>query len=164
MPEIFELNRNFRNEGADATHNPEFTSVEAYQAYADYDDMRILTRDLIIEAAVAVHGEPIALRPNVAGEFERVRLDGDWPVVPVHEAVSRATGTTLTSASTVEEVVTVCRAHGVHVDRDATAGEQVLELYDALVEKQTVMPTFYTDFPVETSPLTRVHRTDPRLS
>lgn len=164
MPKIFELGRNFRNEGADATHNPEFTSIEAYQAYADYDDMRILTRDLILEAAVAVHGEPIALRPNDVGGVDRVRLDGEWPVVPVHAAVSRATGTTLTSASTLADVVSVCRAHGVHVDPDATAGELVLELYDALVEKQTVLPTFYTDFPVETSPLTRVHRADPRLS
>lgn len=164
MGKVFELNRNFRNEGADATHNPEFTSLEAYQAYADYDVMRELTRELIIEAAVAVHGRPVARRTDTAGGVRDVDLSGEWPVVTVHDAVSRACGTTLTSASTLEEVAAVCRAHGVALPAEVTPGEAVLELYDELVEGQTEAPTFYTDFPVETSPLTRVHRTDPRLS
>lgn len=165
MGRIFELNRNFRNEGADATHNPEFTSVEAYEAYGDYNSMRELTRSLIIEVATAVHGEPVAIRPTADGRgTERVRIDGNWPVVTVHHAVSAATGTSLTSTSSLEEVREVCRLHGVHAPSALTAGELVMELYEALVEKQTTMPTFYTDFPLETSPLTREHRDDPRLS
>lgn len=164
MARIFELNRNFRNEGADATHNPEFTSVEAYAAYEDYTSMRHLTRDLILAVATAVHGEPIALQPGPDGSVERVRLDGEWPVISVHEAVSRACGVTLTSAASIEQVRVVADTHGIHLPAGMTSGEAVLELYDELVEGQTRFPTFYTDFPLETSPLTRTHRTDPRLS
>jgi len=164
MPKIFELNRNFRNEGADATHNPEFTSLEAYQAYADYTDMRLITRELIIEVATRLHGEPIALRPNRVGGHDRVRIDSEWMVVTVHDAVSRATGTVLTSASTRVQVADCCRQSGVHVDPQASAGALVTSLYDALVERQTVLPTFYVDFPIETSPLARAHRQDPALA
>jgi lysyl-tRNA synthetase, class II len=159
LDKVFELNRNFRNEGVDATHNPEFTSLEAYQAYADYTTMRTLTRELILEVATAVHGRPVAMRPDGP-----VDLSEPWPVLTVHEAVSRATGTELTSATSLEKVRATCDRHGVHAPADAGAGELVVELYDALVEKQTTYPTFYLDFPLETSPLTRTHRTDPRLA
>ena len=164
MQKVFELNRNFRNEGADATHNPEFTSLEAYDAYGDYTTMRHLTREVLLAVARAVHGEEIALRPMSDGSVERVDLSGPWPAVPVHEAVSKACGVTLTSASTREEVAAVCETHGIDAPREKGAGELVVELYDELVEARTTFPTFYTDFPVETSPLTREHRDDPRLS
>jgi lysyl-tRNA synthetase class 2 len=164
MQRIFELGRNFRNEGADATHNPEFTSLEAYQAFADYDVMRELTRELVLAAAVAVHGAPIASRVLPDGRFEAVDLAVPWPVVPVHEAVSKVTGSLLTSCSPRADVLAVCRTYGVHVGAAATAGEAVVALYDALVEPTTTTPTFYTDFPLETSPLTRTHRDDPRLA
>ncbi|WP_066906346.1 bifunctional lysylphosphatidylglycerol synthetase/lysine--tRNA ligase LysX [Millisia brevis] len=164
MDRVFELNRNFRNEGADATHNPEFTSVEAYAAYGDYVSMRILTRALILEVATAVNGEPVVVHTHSDGSTERIRLDDEWRVVTVHEAASQATGVTLTSASSIEEVRAAADRHGVRHTAAMTAGEIVLEIYDALVEKQTTLPTFYTDFPLETSPLTRRHRTDPALS
>src|SRR6185503_12836 len=93
MRRIFELNRSFSNEGADASHNPEFTSVEAYQAYADYLDMRGLTRELVLEAAIAAHGAPIAHRPGPDGTPRMVDLSGDWPSITVHEAVAAACGT-----------------------------------------------------------------------
>jgi lysyl-tRNA synthetase class 2 len=93
-----------------------------------------------------------------------VDLAVPWPVVPVHEAVSKATGTELTPATGRDDVLAVCRAHGVHVPLRATVGEAVVALYEALVEPRTTTPTFYTDFPVETSPLTRPHRSDPRLA
>lgn len=159
LGKIFELNRNFRNEGADATHNPEFTSVEAYQPYADYNVMRELTRELLIEAATAVFGKPIVQRPD--GEID---ISGEWPVITVHDAVSRATGVQLDSGTPVERLRELCAKHGVHAGFDLSAGELVLELYDELVEPMTTLPTFYTDFPLETSPLTRTHRTDPRLA
>jgi len=159
MKKVFELNRNFRNEGVDATHNPEFTSLEAYEAFGDYHTMRELTRAIVLEVATAVHGKPIAMRPEGP-----VDLTEPWPVLTVHEAVSRAAGESLTSSTPVERVREVCERHGVHAPAEATAGELVVELYDALVEKQTTYPTFYTDFPLETSPLTRTHRTDPRLA
>jgi lysyl-tRNA synthetase class 2 len=164
MGRVFEMNRNFRNEGADATHNPEFTSVEAYQAYADYNVMRELTRELIIEVATAVYGEPIAMRPDADGRMQKVDLSGPWPVKTVHQAVSDACGVTLTSSTPLAELHELCLRLDIHIPTDATAGELVAELYDEFVEKQTTFPTFYTDFPVETSPLTRVHRVDPALS
>ncbi|MER7274569.1 bifunctional lysylphosphatidylglycerol synthetase/lysine--tRNA ligase LysX [Dactylosporangium sp. NPDC000244] len=164
MEKVFELNRNFRNEGADATHNPEFTSVEAYQAYADYHTMRELTRDLILEVATAVHGTPSALRPGDDGALQPVDLSAPWPVVTVHAAVGRACGTDITPDTPVAALRAICTARDVHAPADATAGELVLELYEALVEKQTTYPTFYLDFPTETSPLTRAHRDDPRLA
>lgn len=164
MQKVFELNRNFRNEGADATHNPEFTSLEAYDAFGDYTTMRVLTREVLLAVARAVNGEEVALRPQPDGTVERVDLSGEWPVIPVYEAVSKAVGVTLTSASSREEVAAVCARHDVDCPREKTAGELVVELYDELVEGQTTFPTFYTDFPVETSPLTRGHRSDPKLS
>ncbi|TDO54329.1 lysyl-tRNA synthetase class 2 [Kribbella sp. VKM Ac-2527] len=159
LGKVFELNRNFRNEGADATHNPEFTSVEAYQPYADYNVMRELTRELLIETATAVFGKPVVQRAD--GELD---ISGEWPVVTVHDAVSRATGVQVDSGTPASRLQEICSEHGVHVGFEVSAGELVLELYDELVEPRTTTPTFYIDFPLETSPLTRAHRTDPRLA
>jgi lysyl-tRNA synthetase class 2 len=159
LGKVFELNRNFRNEGADATHNPEFTSVEAYQPYADYHVMRALTRELLIETATAVFGKPVVCRAG-----QELDISGEWPVIGVHEAVSRAAGVPIDPSTPVERLREICAAHGMHAGFDLSAGELVLELYDELVEPATVQPTFYTDFPIETSPLTRAHRTDPRLA
>jgi lysyl-tRNA synthetase class 2 len=159
MSRVFELNRSFRNEGVDATHNPEFTSVEVYQAWADYTSMRELTCALVREVGIAMYGEPVAVRDGV-----RTDLDCDWPVVPVHEAVSRATGTEVSPGTPLSSLADLCRSRGVPVADDTSAGRLVLALYEALVEPATTAPTFYTDFPVETSPLTRAHRDDPRLA
>jgi lysyl-tRNA synthetase class 2 len=163
LPRIFELNRNFRNEGADATHNPEFTSVEAYQAHSDYLGMRHLTRELVLEVATAVAGRPVARRPGPDGELVEVDLSGPWRSVTVHDAVSAALGTPIDAGTTLEELTTLGRDLGLPVHGE-TAGEVVVDLYERLVEKTTVEPTFYLDFPAETSPLTRRHRRDPRLA
>ncbi|MDR2453265.1 MAG: bifunctional lysylphosphatidylglycerol synthetase/lysine--tRNA ligase LysX [Bifidobacteriaceae bacterium] len=157
---VFELGKNFRNEGVDRKHNPEFTSLEAYQAFSDYDGMRLLTQDLIRAAALAVHGEAVAVSPD----GRKVGLAGDWPVVSVHQAVSRAAGVELTASSSLEAVRAAADAAGVGWLEEWTAGEVVSEMYDALVEGQTFEPTFYKDFPVETSPLTRAHRSIPGLA
>lgn len=164
FPKVFEIGRNFRNEGVDATHNPEFTSLEAYCAYGDYTSMREFTRATLLRVATAVHGRPIALRPNSAGGFDEIDLDQPWPVITIHDAVSRATGHPLTSASTREQVAQVCAEHSISVRAEQSAGHLVMELYEALVEKQTQLPTFYCDFPVEVSPLARRHRHDPLLT
>ncbi|HJQ03501.1 MAG TPA: bifunctional lysylphosphatidylglycerol synthetase/lysine--tRNA ligase LysX [Jatrophihabitans sp.] len=164
MRRVFELNRNFRNEGADASHNPEFTSVEAYQAYADYLDMRELTRELILEVATAVHGAPVAYRPGPDGALCQVDLSGPWRSITVHHAVSQACRTPVSPDTGLAELTALCRAHSIPLPVDPTPGRLVTELYEALVEKQTVQPTFYLDFPVESAPLTRQHRSDPRLA
>ncbi len=156
---VFEIGRTFRNEGVDATHNPEFTMLEAYQAYADYTDMRHLAQALIVEAARAAFGRPVARRPE--GEVD---LAGEWPVVTVHDAVAAAMGEKLTPDTPDAVLREWAQAAGVPVDPSWNRGQVLLECYERLVEHVTVAPTFYIDFPVEVSPLTRTHRSDPRLA
>jgi lysyl-tRNA synthetase class 2 len=153
---VFEIGRNFRNEGVDATHNPEFTMLEAYQAYGDYTTMRTLARDLILAAAA---DSPVLERDGVT-----VDLTEPWPVVGVYEAVSSAIGSPVTPDLTVERLRSLAGPAGVPVLDSWGHGQLVLELYERLVEGKTVRPTFYTDFPVDVSPLTRAHREDPRLA
>lgn len=157
---VFEVGRNFRNEGADSTHNPEFTSLEAYEAFGDYISMRELTRELIIAAATAVHGSPRVPRPD-GGWMD---ISGPWRSISVHDAVSQACGVKITSATSTDELRALCKQHGIEVGVHDTHGAMVTELYDELVESQTVEPTFYMDFPIETSPLTAPHRDDPALA
>lgn len=161
MDRVFELGRVFRNEGVDATHNPEFTSLEAYCAHGDYDSMRELAQRLIKAAARAVHGDEVVRHPETGG---LVSLAGDWPIVRVHEAVSRAASERLgrevsVSPSTPrDDLVAIADELGISWRSGWNAGEVVLELYEHLVEAQTREPTFYIDFPTSVSPLTRQHR------
>ena len=180
MDAIFEMGRSFRNEGADSTHNPEFTSLEVYRAGGDYGTMRQLTQELYQRVAVAVNGTCVCLRPVGSPGTEDapgtsvVRLDGvdlvpvdlsgEWPVIGVHDAISRAVGTAVTPDTPVRELEELCAAHGIDLPPVLGHGELVGALYDALVEARTVRPTFYRDFPRSTSPLTRSHRRDPRLA
>jgi len=160
VAKVFELGRTFRNEGADATHNPEFTMLEAYQAYADYTVMRELTRELIVAAATAAHGTPVARRPDGT----EVDLSEPWPVLTVHDAIAKALGEPVTPDTAVEELRTLAERARVALDPHWDRGQVILELYERLVEGHTQAPTFYTDFPTEVSPLTRTHRRDPRLA
>ncbi|TCO58724.1 bifunctional lysylphosphatidylglycerol synthetase/lysine--tRNA ligase LysX [Actinocrispum wychmicini] len=156
---VFELNRNFRNEGADATHNPEFTMLEAYQAYADYTTMRLLAQNLVQHAARAAYGEAVVRRGD-----EEFDISGDWPVVTVHDGVSRALGEEVTPDTPVGELRKLLSRAGIVLDEEYGPGHLVQKAYEYLVEGNTVVPTFYTDFPTDTSPLTRRHRLDGRLA
>ncbi|SFQ74158.1 lysyl-tRNA synthetase, class 2 [Amycolatopsis arida] len=160
MDRVYELGRNFRNEGVDATHNPEFTMLEAYQAYADYTTMRELAADLVRSAAEAAFGAPVVRR---SGEGE-LDVSGPWPVVPVYDAVSAALGHPVRPDTPAEELRGWCRAASVSVAGEAGHADLVLQAYEHLVEPATERPTFYTDFPAAVSPLTRPHRADPRLA
>jgi len=145
---VYELGRDFRNEGADATHNPEFTVLEAYRPYADYVQMRELTERLIKDAAQSVFGS-VSLPLGHKASSERVVRDvsGPWRVVSVCDALSE-----------------LAQQHGVRVHEGMGPGAIVEELYGELVEVHTVEPTFYTDFPAETSPLAAPHRSVPGLA
>ncbi|GAA3029135.1 bifunctional lysylphosphatidylglycerol synthetase/lysine--tRNA ligase LysX [Gordonia defluvii] len=159
VDKVFELGRNFRNEGADFSHNPEFTSLEAYAAHGDYGDMAVLAQEMIQAAATAVHGSPVVVRPDGDGGFERVDISGDWPRRSVYETVSTAVGAAITPQTGTEALRDIARAHGVPVRPVWDAGQIVAELYEHFGEATTTTPAFYFDFPSSTSPLTRPHRT-----
>jgi lysyl-tRNA synthetase class 2 len=156
---VFELNRNFRNEGADATHNPEFTMLEAYEAYGDYDTMQTLMQEMIQQAARAALGGTV-----VVHEGREYDLGGRWRSVTVNDAISHALGEEVTADTSVEQLRRFCDRAGVPHDPAWGRGAVVLELYEHLVEDHTLAPTFYRDFPTDVSPLTRQHRADPRLA
>jgi lysyl-tRNA synthetase, class II len=160
IEKVYELGRNFRNEGADATHNPEFTMLEAYEAYGDYRTIGDLTRSLILASAEAGVGGTIVRRPD-GSEYD---IGGDWPWVGVHEAVSLALGEEVTPDLAADQLRKLAGQANIAVQPSWNAGQIVLELYEHLVEGRTVGPTFYRDFPVEVSPLTRAHRSDPRVA
>jgi lysyl-tRNA synthetase class 2 len=157
---VFEIGRVFRNEGVDTTHNPEFTMLEAYQAYGDYDTMAKLTQSLIQEAAVAAFGSTVITRAD-GSQWD---IGGSWRSVTVHEAISAAAGEQITPSTEAADLRALCEKLDVPLQPSWNRGQIILEMYERLVEKQTVEPTFYRDFPVEVSPLTRQHRSDPRLA
>jgi lysyl-tRNA synthetase class 2 len=160
IEKVYEIGRIFRNEGADAIHNPEFTMLEAYEAYGDYTTIGTLTRELIQAAAVAALGGTVVRRLD-GSEHD---IGGEWPWVGVHEAISHALGEEVTPDTSEEKLRQLSDRAGIHQEPKWNRGQVVLELYEHLVEARTVEPTFYRDFPVEVSPLTREHRSDPRLA
>ena len=161
MEKVFELGRQFRNEGADFKHNPEFTSMEVYETYGDYNTMRVLTQEIIQEAAVAIYGEPVARRKDADGKTVEYDFSGDWPVKSICEAVSEALGEEITADTPRASCCATRSAIGLDLDSEASWGFVLEEIYGELCEGQTTTPVFYSDFPKENAPLTRPHRKDP---
>jgi lysyl-tRNA synthetase class 2 len=159
VEKVFEINRNFRNEGADATHNPEFTMLEAYEAYGDYNSMAELTCRLIQNAARDSLGSTVVRHGDT--EYD---IGGEWRAVTVNEGLSEVLGVAITTDTPLAELVALCDKADVPTDPAWNRGQVILEMYERLLEEHTVLPTFYRDFPTEVSPLTRAHRTDPRLA
>jgi lysyl-tRNA synthetase class 2 len=157
---VFELNRVFRNEGIDSTHSPEFAMLEAYQAYATYDDMAELVRDLILESTRAVFGSTVVTRAD-GTEHD---LGRPWRSVTLHASVAEVVGEEVTIDTSAETLRKIAADHDVELKDSWSAGEIVLELFEKLVEHTLVEPTFVRDYPVEVRPLTRQHRDDPRLA
>jgi lysyl-tRNA synthetase class 2 len=151
---VFEINRNFRNEGADSTHSPEFAMLEAYQAYGDYNQMAELTEELVQKAAVAVSGSTTVTWAD-GTEFD---LGGQWDRLSMYESLSQASGREITPQDPVEELIAFAEAKGVEVPPQATHGKLVEELWEHFVKGDLERPTFVMDFPVDTSPLVREHR------
>ena len=154
---VFEINRNFRNEGVDSTHSPEFAMLEAYEAYGDYDTMAVLTRELILEAAAAVFGSPLVT------QFDGTEIDlgGEWAAVSLFESLSAAVGEAVTPQTPAGRLRELAATHGLVVNPGSSAGKLVEELFEALVQPTLLAPTFVRDYPVETSPLVRQHRSIP---
>ncbi|MEU5876905.1 bifunctional lysylphosphatidylglycerol synthetase/lysine--tRNA ligase LysX [Spirillospora sp. NPDC047279] len=160
IDKVFEINRNFRNEGADSTHNPEFTMVEAYGTYLDYNDMADLTQRMYQDAVVAALGTTV-----VVHEGQEIELGlPEWPRVTLYGSVSEALGEEVTPHTPIEQVRKYADAREVHWDPKWGQGKVVQEIFEELIEHTLVQPTFVMDYPVETSPLTRQHREEPLLT
>ncbi|MGY1728204.1 lysine--tRNA ligase [Geodermatophilus sp. SYSU D01062] len=160
LEKVFEINRNFRNEGADSSHSPEFAMLEFYEAYADYQDVARTTRELIQECCASLFGDHVA-RHHDGTEID---LSGEWPQVPLYTLVSDAVGEEVTPETPVERLRELAERHDVGVDPAWLPGKVVEELFEALVQDSLQAPTFVVDYPVDTSPLTRAHRTTPGLA
>ncbi len=157
---VFEINRNFRNEGADSSHSPEFAMLEAYEAYGDYNTMAALTQDLVQTAANDVLGGTAIVLPD-GRDYE---LGGDWTQLTMYGSLSESLGEEITPDATLAELSALASRLGVEVDpRRASHGKLVEALWEHRVGDHLDAPTFVRDFPVETSPLTRGHRTTPGL-
>jgi lysyl-tRNA synthetase class 2 len=154
---VFEINRNFRNEGADSSHSPEFAMLEFYEAYADYRDMMRTTRELVQEAAVVVRGSLVF---EVADGSTR-DLSGEWAQVSVYPAVSAAVGREITPATPTAELAALCAEAGIEPEPTWVPGKHVEELLEHHVVGTFTGPTFVVDYPEDTSPLVRAHRDTP---
>ena len=156
---VFEIGRIWRNEGIDTTHNPEFTTLEAYQAFADYHDMMELTESLVVAAARA------ALDGNTTAQIrgESVDLAESWPRVTMVDLIREHVGVEIHPSMPVEKARAVLDGLGLEYEHWWGAGRLTHEVYDVLVEPKVVRPTFVVDHPRDTSPLARAHRDDPTL-
>ena len=164
VEKVFEIGRTFRNEGVSFKHNPEFTILEAYQAYADYMSMLHLTREIVQAAALAANGHTIVRWPAADGTVQECDIAGEWPVLTVNEAISRALGEKVTADTEIGELRRLCDRAKIPYEDAWGRGAVVEEMYERLVEHETRAPTFYTNFPTDVSPLTRADRHDPRLA
>jgi lysyl-tRNA synthetase class 2 len=153
---VYEINRNFRNEGADSTHSPEFAMLEAYQAYGDYEQMAGLTQQLIQDAAEAVTGSHLVTWAD-GTEYD---LGGEWDRIRMYDSLSDAAGVEITPATPLPELAALAGRAGVEV-KLPTHGKYVEELWEHFVKGTLQRPTFVMDFPVDTSPLVRDHRSVP---
>ena len=153
---VFEIGKNFRNEGIDATHFPEFTMLEFYEAYGDYDSVAALTRDMVLAAARAIG------RTVVCGGT--VDLEQPWRSATLFELLSETMGSSLDASTDRQTLVDLAEQHEVALTAGWTAGEIALELFEKLVEHTLIQPTFVRDYPVDARPLARNHRADPRLA
>ena len=155
---VFEINRNFRNEGADSTHSPEFAMLEAYQSYSDYNGIADLTQELIQNAAIAVAGSTTVTWAD-GTEYD---LGGQWDRISMYESLSDAAGRRVTPETSFEELQALAAEAGVEVpEKIATHGKLVEELWEHFVKGGLERPTFVMDFPLDTSPLVREHRSIP---
>ncbi|MFD1714837.1 lysine--tRNA ligase [Amnibacterium flavum] len=156
LERIFEINRNFRNEGADSTHSPEFAMLEAYQAYSDYNGIADLTQELIQGAAFDAFGAHVVTWAD-GTEYD---LGGEWTRISMYESLSEAAGVLITPETPQAELAALADRVGVEIEHPLR-GKYVEELWEHFVKPGLVAPTFVMDFPVDTSPLVRDHRSIP---
>ena len=153
---VYEIARNFRNEGADSTHSPEFEMIEAYQAYGDYNTIADLTQQLIQDAALATNGSHVVTWAD-GTEFD---LGGQWDRISMYESLNEAAGTSFTPETPLSELEALAAREGISITHPIH-GKYIEELWEHFVKGGLTRPTFVMDFPLDTSPLTREHRSIP---
>ncbi len=156
---VYEINRNFRNEGISTKHNPEFTMLELYQAYADYVDMMNLTEELLHNVAVEVLGSA-----KIDCEGQEIDLSPSWKIIPMSEAVKEYTGLDFNEINSDGEAVRAAEEIGLEAEKPGTWGTVLNQVFEERVEPKLIQPTFIIDYPVDISPLAKRKENEPRLT
>ena len=159
LERVFEINRNFRNEGADSSHSPEFVMIEAYQAYGDWDSIAELTRNLVQEAAMAVYGSYLVKH----ADGREIDLGGKWREVNLFDLISEGVGEIVTPGTSLDELKGIALKLGIKVDPKWVTGKLAEEIFEHVAADQLGGPIFVRGYPVDTSPLVRAHRQTPGI-
>ncbi|MEY4037148.1 MAG: hypothetical protein RL201_529 [Actinomycetota bacterium] len=154
---VFEINRNFRNEGADSSHSPEFAMIESYQAYGDWRSIADLTRSLVQNAAMAIAGSHVVTHHD----GRKADLGGQWKEISLYDAISQGVGETVTALTPIEDLRKIATKLGMKIDPKWITGKLAEEIFEHVAKDQLIKPTFVMGFPVDTSPLVRAHREIP---
>jgi lysyl-tRNA synthetase class 2 len=157
---VFEINRNFRNEGADSSHSPEFAMIESYQAYGDWRSIADLTRSLVQNAAMAVAGSHTVTHHD----GRQADLGGKWKEISLYDAISSGVGETVTALTPIEDLKKIATKLGMKIDPKWITGKLAEEIFEHVAKEQLIEPTFVMGFPVDTSPLVRAHREIPGVA
>jgi len=157
---VFEINRNFRNEGADSSHSPEFAMIESYQAYGDWRSIADLTRSLVQNAAMAIAGSHVVTHHD--GRL--ADLGGQWKEISLYDAISEGVGEKVTALTPIEDLKRIATKLGMKIDPKWITGKLAEEIFEHVAKDQLIEPTFVMGFPVDTSPLVRAHREIPGVA
>ena len=157
---VFEINRNFRNEGADSSHSPEFAMIESYQAYGDWRSIADLTRTLVQNAAIAIAGSHVVTHHD----GRQADLGGKWREISLYDAITEGVGESVTALTPLEDLKKIAAKIGIKIDPKWIAGKLAEEIFEHVAKDQLIAPTFVMGFPVDTSPLVRAHRELPGVA
>ena len=157
---VFEINRNFRNEGADSSHSPEFAMIESYQAYGDWRSIAELTRKLVQNAAMAISGSHVVTHHD----GRKADLGGTWKEISLYDAISEGVGEKVTALTPMDDLKRIATKLGIKIDPKWIAGKLAEEIFEHVAKDQLIAPTFVMGFPVDTSPLVRGHRESPGVA
>jgi len=160
LEKVFEINRNFRNEGADSSHSPEFVMIETYEAYGDWNTMAELTRTLVQDAAKAVFGSH-KVKHHDGREID---LGGTWNEISLFDAISESVGEKVTGESSIDDLKKIATKLGIKLDPKWIKGKIAEEIFEHVAIEKLTEPTFVKGFPIDTSPLVRAHRELPGVA
>ena len=157
---VFEINRNFRNEGADSSHSPEFAMIESYQAYGDWRSIAELTRALVQNAAMAIAGSHVVTHHD----GRQADLGGKWREISLYDAITEGVGESVTALTPLEDLKKIATKLGMKIDPKWITGKLAEEIFEHVAKDQLIAPTFVMGFPIDTSPLVRAHRELPGVA